>query len=133
MTPTDYETISKAEIIINNFGTSLTQKVNGIARPISYLRNSIQEIKEAYRVYITALVDTDQLTDEIYGNLSAAYSFIDQFIEDEKAEIINRVNKQKLEKIVSIPQEEEIYKDYFDKVILKMAYKSLELDKLIEK
>jgi hypothetical protein len=133
MNPADYERISKAEIIINNYGTSLTHKADGIARPISYLKNSIQEIKDAYRIYISALVDTNQLTDQIYGNLSSAYSFIDQFIEDEKAQIINRVNKQKLEKTASLPQEEKLYKDFFEKVILRMAEKNLELDKLIEK
>lgn len=74
-----------SEKIINQYGFSLSRpkKNSGLARPVSFLSHTKDEIKTAYSSYITALQKRNLLTDKIKEELIGAYSHIDSFIDDE--------------------------------------------------
>lgn len=94
-----------AEKIVNNYGFSLSRpKQNvGLARPISFLSNSKDEIKTAFLNYITALKKRNMLTNEIKTNLIGAYSYIDSFIDDElHHKILELEQQRKTENLKSI-------------------------------
>jgi hypothetical protein len=125
-------TAGKAEVIVNDYGGALAQGVDGIARPISLLKNTKDEIKQAFKDYLVALKNHKKLTNEKYSILSATYGYIDHFVDDNAAAIINKVFKQ-IENNESIDQEsQKVYQEFMAKSFLKMSDKMQELEDIIK-
>lgn len=123
----------KIQTIVQNYGKSLAQGVNGIARPISLLQNSKDEIQQAIKDYIIYLRGDNKLTDDLYGELSTAYSVIDHFIDDDRADIINKVFFQ-LKSHDNVPSSDlEVYYDFMDNSFTNCTERMIELDELIKK
>lgn len=73
-----------AESIVRNYGGSLAidNNNNSIARPISYLKNSIFEIENAFKFYIIHLKNQKKFDKEIEEKLLVIYTRIDCFVDD---------------------------------------------------
>ncbi|MGK7392428.1 MAG: hypothetical protein ACNS60_18890 [Candidatus Cyclobacteriaceae bacterium M2_1C_046] len=92
-----------AERIVNAYGEALSAEAIGIAKPISSLKYSKEEIKSAIKTYIDSLVKADKLNKELIKVLSLGYASIDLFIEDKEAEKFSYVEKSKDDK--DLPEE----------------------------
>jgi polyribonucleotide nucleotidyltransferase len=99
-----------AEAIVNDYGTALSIESEGFARPASLLNNSKEEIKEAIKAYIEALIATKRLSKELCSILSFGYASVELFTDDDEAEFINKLGKKK-EKL-----SEDLYSTYSDYV-----------------
>lgn len=126
------ENIISAEKIVNDYGKSLSQWPDGdMAIPISLLRNSKAEIKNAFRDYILALKFHNKLSDEMFSELKIAYGYIDLFVEDRNVKIINKVHKQ-LEKNEEVNKlEKEVYQEFIS-IYGSIAERMNELKSLVE-
>lgn len=81
--------------ILDEYYKVMKNDYGGIARPVSLLKHTKSEIKQAFLDYKSISEQNNLLTDEIIENLSEAYRFIDYFVDDEKVDIINRVHRQR--------------------------------------
>ncbi|MCY7410498.1 MAG: hypothetical protein LH473_09505, partial [Chitinophagales bacterium] len=83
--------IVRAEKIVREFSALLdpSHDIGKPAHPISLLRNSNEDIKQAYKDLTLALKEDKLLTDEILENLKDGYSVIDVFIPDHEAQTVN--------------------------------------------
>lgn len=120
-----------AQTIINTYTEALAKGSSGTARPISYLVNSKDEIKQAYKDYIKALKQRGKLDDRLLDQLRLTYSEIDHFIDDEIAEIVNRVTEQTKMNQPSDENEENIYMGFRAAVLMNSTKKMTEFDELI--
>lgn len=109
----------RAERIVNIYGEALSAESIGIAKPISSLKYSKEEIKSAIKTYIDSLIKANKLNKEIIKVLSFGYASIDLFIEDKDAEKFNYVEKSKDDK--DLPEELLIsYKNFVENAKLSM-------------
>lgn len=83
-----------AEKLVNAYGGALAAGTEGTARSMSLLPASKAKIRLAFYVYIAELVKRIALTEDIGSSLVAAYSGIDTFIPDERAEKYNKIEAQ---------------------------------------
>ena len=82
----------KAWQIIQAYAEAVS-KEDGIARSLSLLINSKQEIINSYKIYISYARAKNILSTDLFSKLLTTYSVIDAFVEDKNVEIINRVSK----------------------------------------
>jgi len=128
----DFEKENRAEKIVNNYGAALTKGTNGIARPISLLKNSKKEIVKAFKYYVKSLKKHDMLTDKVYWTLAETYSFLEHFVEDDLAEKINYVHNNRLKGDSIDPTDHKIYQEFKSNVFLKGAEKMNEFSELVK-
>ena len=83
-----------AEQIVNAYGEALSAEP-GMAKPISSLKNSKDEIREAIKAYILSLKKAGMLNKEILKALSFGYASIDLFIDDKESQLFSYVEKLK--------------------------------------
>lgn len=80
--------IEHAEHIVNSYGAILARlKHVNTALPASLLPNSKDEIKEAIQTLLWEVADCDN---EVRSGLIQAYVYLEQFIPDNKVEILAR-------------------------------------------
>lgn len=116
----------EAEAIVNNYGTSLSIESEGFARPASLLKNSKEEIKEAIKEYIEALIATKRLSKELCSILSFGYASVELFTDDDEAEYINKLGKQNEKQ--KLPDDlYAIYSDYVQSTTLAMKQNIAEI------
>ena len=89
--------LKEAEKIINGYGAAIANRV-GMAGRKSDLPCSLGKIKQAYFVYLDALISEGLLTQELGGNLVTCYSMMKIFVDDEEAEEINAIKTEGMEK-----------------------------------
>lgn len=82
-----------AEKIVNDYGEVLSLE-NKIARRISLLKNDKEVIRKAMFLYLDSIFAEDLQTDNIINALVTSYSFIDTFIEDSQADLINKISSE---------------------------------------
>ncbi len=85
--------LSEAEQIVNVYRDITHKTENLAARPVSLLAHSKGKIKYAFFVVVEDLVKKQQLTQERVNELTSLYSRLDPFIDDIKAEEINRIGE----------------------------------------
>ena len=83
----------EAEQIVNDYGVALAAETTP-ARSISLLKNQKIIIKYAFFTYIETIFSEGLQTNEIINNLIVSYSFIDCFLNDEEARIINEISEK---------------------------------------
>lgn len=76
------------------------------------------EIKNAFKDYVLGLRDRNKMTDEIYSALKNAYQALNQFVDDDVAEVVNRVQSQLKKRQETDPKETQIYYDFCDAMML---------------
>ena len=88
MDSTVTDKIEQAEQIVNSYGAILARlKHVNTALPASLLPNSKDEIKQAIQTLLWEVADCDN---EVRSGLIQAYVYLEQFIPDNKVEILAR-------------------------------------------
>lgn len=85
--------ISEAEKIVNAFRVIVHKTETLAARPISLLTHSKGKIKYAFFILVENLAKNKQLTQERVNELTSLYARLDPFVDDKKAEEINRIGE----------------------------------------
>lgn len=85
----------QAEKIVNSYGAAIARGTDGgIVRRKSLLSCSKAQIKQAYFVYITAIIkEFGGLPKEMGENLVICYSMLNAFIDDTEADKIIKIGK----------------------------------------
>lgn len=121
-----------AQSIINSYAEALAIGSRGVARPISYLANTQNEIRQAYKDYLAALKQQNKLDDKMVQELRVTFGSIDHFIDDKQAHIINRVHEQIKQKIPYNADEEKIHRKFVIDVLMDTTSKMKEFDELLD-
>lgn len=121
-----------AESIVNDYMESLAMGSRGIARPISYLKNTKEEIRQAFKDYMTALILQHKLDGKLATQLRATYSSIDHFIDDKLAHDINRIEGLRKSKQPISADEETLHRWFVVDVLMNSTSKANEFDNLLK-
>lgn len=95
----------EAEKIVNDYGKAIASETTS-ARSLSLLNCDKSVIKYAFFTYIEAMISGKIFTDEILDKLIVVYSYIDCFIEDDRASLINEIIKRVKNKQIDLYSEE---------------------------
>jgi len=108
----------EAEKIINNYGAAISKGTDGdIVRRISWLPCSKARIKQAYFVYIEALItEHGGLPEKIGTSLTITYSMLNSFLDEETADELIKIEKLIKEDILdeNKPKDKEIIDKYIN-------------------
>ena len=124
--------VVQAEKIVKDFGILLASRSENepLFRPISALKNSVGEIKEAYKIYIKEIQDKDLLTVEMKFALIGTYCGLQFFVDDNMAKLLNKYHN--IPKQINDPLEEKIYNEYFKKTMANFVSLDLEINELLK-
>lgn len=95
----------EAEQIIEDYSGALAAETTP-ARSISLLKNQKIIVKYAFFTYIEAIFSEGLQTNEIINNLIVSYSFIDCFLNDKEAKIINEISEKIKNKQIDLSSDE---------------------------
>jgi len=98
--------------IIKDYSDALAKGTSGIARPESLLSNSKQEISDAIKDYIRELVRQDKLTPNIHSPLTTAFLSLNQFIEDERLNSINKIQSKLTNNLTLTSDEQNEFQEF---------------------
>ncbi len=102
------------EMIINNYGASLSASSHGlIARNESSLQNTKEEIELAFAIYMKSM--KEHLAENEIVALKGSFCALDQFIPDHLAKIINKVHRNLSE---SSDSDKSLYNGFIKHVYL---------------
>lgn len=101
--------------IIMSYADSLAEETDLIVKPLSMLKYSKREILEAMSDYIRISTRLNILSEEVKSKILTARECINSFVEDDKANLINKVFKLLFEKKYEEidPKERELAFQYF--------------------
>lgn len=121
----------QAEAIVNDYGAALAIESEGFTRPASLLNHSKEEIKEAIKDYIEALLATKRLSKELCSVLTFGYASIELFADDDKAEYINKLGKKNDKQ--RLPDDlYAIYSDHVQSTTLAMKQNIAEITEFLK-
>lgn len=124
--------IVQAEKIVREFSELLdpSRDIGKPAHPISLLRNSKEEIKQAYKDLTLALKESKLLTEDVFENLKAGYSLIELFIPDDEAQTVNMA-VQKIQRGETETEAEQHARFEFTKIVSKSSASRWELNDVV--
>ena len=118
----------EAEMIINQYGAAIVADQN-IFRKKSSLPCSKAKIRYAYYVYIPALVEHfGGLPNDIRQSISASYSLIGSFLDDNDADFLNETGRLIKEKALDekVPEDKKRMDNFFDRAPLATSSSNVE-------
>jgi hypothetical protein len=108
----------EAEKVVQDYGGAIGRGTDGrVVRRASWLPYSKGKIKQAYYIYLEALInDTGSLPADIGNNLVTTYSLMNMFVDDEKADRLLKIERafDAKKPDVSKPEEKLSFQEYAD-------------------
>ncbi len=104
----------EAEKIVNKYGEAIVKGTTGFVRRKRFLPCSKAKIKQAFFVYLEAIIsETNNLPKEMGNNLVSTYGLLNSFIDDEEADELIEIGKMVQEHRYRFPEDQEKIDKYF--------------------